>query len=75
MDGLQRALRRRSGRTSESFEEANSLVEVGRRALAVYFNNGFKRATVQVLFFNPEAKVDEVDPFKVIVDGKLVDEE
>jgi len=28
-----------------------------------------------VLFFNPEAKVDELDSFKVIVDGKLVDEE
>jgi len=49
-------------------EEANSAVEDGRRALAIYFENGFKRATKQVLFFNPEEKVDEHDSFKVIVD-------
>jgi hypothetical protein len=42
--------------------------------LAVYFENGFRRAKEQVLLFNPEAKVDELDPFKVVVEGKLVDD-
>lgn len=40
--------------------------------LAVYFDNGFKRAIEQVLLFNPEAKMDELDPF---VGGKIVDDE
>jgi hypothetical protein len=50
-------------------------VDEGRRALAVYFENGFKRAKEQVLLFNPEAKMEELDPFKIIVDGELVDDE
>lgn len=62
-------------RLQKALEEANSAVEDGRQALAVYFEDGFKRATEQVLLFNPGAKVDELDSFKVIVDGKLVDEE
>jgi len=56
------------GRLQKALEEANSAAEDGRRALAIYFENGFKRATEQVLFFNPEEKVDEHDSFKVIVD-------
>jgi len=55
--------------------DANTTVDEGRRALAVYFDNGFKRATEQVLFFNPTVKVDGLDSFKIIVDGQLVDEE
>jgi hypothetical protein len=51
------------------------VVDEGRRSLAIYFENGFKRATEQVLLLNPDAKMDELDPFKIIVDGKLVDDE
>jgi len=63
------------GRLQRAWDETNLAVEDGRQALAVYFDNGFNCATEQVLFFNPEAKVYELDSFKVIVDGKLVDEE
>ena len=55
--------------------DAKNAIDEGRQTLAVYFDSGFKRATSQVLHFNPDAKVDELDSFKIIVDGKLVDEE
>jgi septal ring factor EnvC (AmiA/AmiB activator) len=58
-----------------ALEKSNLGVDEGRRAIAVYFENDFRRATEQVLLFNPEAKMDEPDPFKVIVEGKLVDDE
>jgi hypothetical protein len=58
-----------------ALDQSNLAVDEGRRALAVYFENGFRRAKEQVLLFNPEAKVDELDPFKVVVEGKLVDDE
>jgi hypothetical protein len=58
-----------------ALKKAELAVDEGRRALAVYFENGFKRATEQVLLFNPEAKMDELDPFKIIIDGKLEDDE
>ncbi|AES70287.1 hypothetical protein MTR_3g050960 [Medicago truncatula] len=44
-------------------------VEDGKGALALYFDNGFERALVQVLHFHPDAKVDELDPFNVLIDG------
>jgi hypothetical protein len=56
-------------------KKSNLAVDEGRRSLALYFQNGFKLATEQVLLFNPEAKMEELDPFKIIVDGKLVDDE
>jgi hypothetical protein len=43
--------------------------------LAIYFEKGYEHAKEQVLLFNPDAKVEELDPFKVIVDGELVDYE
>jgi hypothetical protein len=55
--------------------KAKSSVEDGKGALALYFDNGFERARAQVLHFNPDANVSELDPFKILVDGKLVDEE
>jgi len=58
-----------------ALEKSELAVDEGRRSLAVYFENGFRRAKEQVLLFNPEAKVDELDPFKIIVDGELVDDE
>jgi chromosome segregation ATPase len=58
-----------------ALEKSELAVDEGRRSLAEYFENGFRRAKEQVLLFNPEAKVDELDPFKVIVDGELVDDE
>jgi len=54
---------------------AQSTVEDGKGALAFYFDNGFERAKAQILHFNPDAIVDELDPFEVLVDGMLVDEE
>jgi len=62
-------------RLQRDLAEAVESVEAGKRDLALYFDMGFKLATEQVLLFNPEANMDEIDPFKVIVDGKLVDEE
>lgn len=50
-------------------------LKMEKGALALYFDNGFECAKAQVLHFNPDAKVDELDPFKVLVDGKLIDEE
>jgi hypothetical protein len=58
-----------------ALEKSESAVDEGRRSLAVYFEDGFRRAKEQVLLFNPEAKVDELDSFKIIVDGELVDDE
>jgi hypothetical protein len=58
-----------------ALEKSELAVDEGRRSLAVYFEDGFRRAKEQVLLFNPEAKVDELDPFKIIVDGELVDDE
>jgi hypothetical protein len=58
-----------------ALKKSNLAVDEGRRSLAVYFQNGFKLATEQVALFNPEAKLEELDPFKVIVDGQLVDDE
>lgn len=63
------------GRLQESLKESEDAVEAGKAALALYFDNGFEQAKQQVLVFNPEAKLDELDPFKVVVDGKLVDDE
>jgi hypothetical protein len=62
-------------RLQRALDEANSAVEEGRQDLAVYFEDGFKRAAEQMLLFNPEAKLDELYSFKVIVNGKFVDEE
>jgi hypothetical protein len=58
-----------------ALKKAELAVDDGSRSLAIYFENGFKRATEQVLLLNPDAKMDELDPFKIIVDGKLVDDE
>jgi septal ring factor EnvC (AmiA/AmiB activator) len=58
-----------------ALEKSNLAVEEGRRVLAVYFENGFKHATEQVLLFNPEEKMEGLNPFKVIVGDKLVDDE
>jgi septal ring factor EnvC (AmiA/AmiB activator) len=58
-----------------ALKRSEAAVDEGRRSLAVYFENGFRRAKEQVLLFNPEAKVEELDPFKIIVDGELVDDE
>jgi septal ring factor EnvC (AmiA/AmiB activator) len=63
------------GEMKTALEKSELAVDEGRRSLAIYFENGFRRAKEQVLLFNPEAKVDELDPFKVIVDGELVDDE
>jgi len=54
---------------------ANDVVEDSKGALALHFDNGVEHAKVQGLHFNPDANVDELDPFKVLADGKLVDEE
>jgi hypothetical protein len=59
----------------QALKKSELAVDEGRRSLAIYFENGFKRATEQVLLFNPDAKVEELDPFKIIVDGKLEDDE
>jgi septal ring factor EnvC (AmiA/AmiB activator) len=61
--------------TKAALEKSELAVDEGRRALALYFENGFMRAKEQVLLFNPEAKVEELDPFKIIVDGELVNDE
>jgi septal ring factor EnvC (AmiA/AmiB activator) len=58
-----------------ALERSEAAVDEGRRSLAMYFENSFSRAKEQVLLFNPEAKVEELDPFKIIVDGELVDDE
>ena len=58
-----------------ALEKSELAVDEGRRALAIYFEDGFMRAKDQVLLFNPEAKVDELDPFKIIANGELVDDE
>lgn len=58
-----------------ALEKAELAVDDGRRSLAVYFENGFNRAAEQALLLNPDAKLDDLDPFKIIVDGKLVDDE
>jgi len=60
-------------RLQRALDEANSAVEDGRRALGVYFDKGFQRAREQVIFFNPQAKVDELDSSKVILHGNFVD--
>jgi len=62
-------------RLRRDLAEAVESVEAGKRDLALYFDMGFKRAIEQVLLFNPEVNVDQVDPFKIIVDGKLMVEE
>lgn len=54
---------------------AQLAVEEGKGDLAQYFDDDFNRAKEQVLHFNPDAKVEELDPFKVLVNGELVDEE
>jgi septal ring factor EnvC (AmiA/AmiB activator) len=61
--------------TKSALEKSEAAVDEGRRALAIYFNDGFRRAKEQALFFNPEAKLEELDPFKVIIDGEFVDDE
>jgi septal ring factor EnvC (AmiA/AmiB activator) len=43
-----------------ALEKSSLAVDEGRRALAVYFENGFRRATEQVLLFNPEAKMESL---------------
>ena len=43
--------------------------------LHVYKNTLFNRAAEQALLLNPDAKLDVLDPFKIIVDGKMVDDE
>jgi septal ring factor EnvC (AmiA/AmiB activator) len=58
-----------------ALEKSQLAVDEGRRALAMYFEDGFMRAKDQVLLFNPDAKVDELDPFKIIANGELVDDE
>jgi chromosome segregation ATPase len=58
-----------------ALEKSELAVDEGRRALALYFEDDFMRAKEQVLLFNPEAKVEELDPFKIIVNGELVDDE
>jgi hypothetical protein len=58
-----------------ALKKAELVVDDGRRSLAVYFENGFRRATEQLLLLNPDAKMDELDPFKIVVDGKLVEDE
>jgi septal ring factor EnvC (AmiA/AmiB activator) len=63
------------GEMKAALEKSELAVDEGRRSLAIYFDNGFRRAKEQVLLFNPEAKVEELDPFKIIVDGELVDDE
>jgi len=44
-------------------------------ALAEYFEDGFERARAQALHFNLGADLSGLDSLKIIVDGKLVDEE
>jgi chromosome segregation ATPase len=54
------------GEMKVALEKSELAVDEGRRSLAVHFENGFRHAKEQVLFFNPEAKVEELDPFKVM---------
>jgi len=68
-------LKDKVGDLEKKLDDALAVVEEGKGALAQYFDDGFKRATQQVLHFNLEAKMDELDPFKILVDGKLVEEE
>jgi predicted SnoaL-like aldol condensation-catalyzing enzyme len=58
-----------------ALKKSELAVDEGRRALAVYFESGFKRSKEQVLLFYPEAKMEELVLFKVVVDGELVDDE
>lgn len=44
-------------------------------ALAKYFDDGFERAREQAKWFYPEADFSGLDAFKIVEDGKLVDEE
>lgn len=44
-------------------------------ALAEYFDDDFERAREQAQHFYPDANLSGLDAFKVIKDGKLVDEE
>lgn len=67
--------KKKAGELEGDLATAKTTVEDGKGALALYFDNGFERALAQVLHFHPDAKVDELNPFKVLIDGKLVDEE
>jgi hypothetical protein len=55
--------------------ELEGEVEKCKGALAEYFEDGFERAREQALHFYPEAYLSSLDSFKIVVDGKLVDEE
>jgi len=69
------SLKTRVGELEGELAKATVAVEEGKGALALYFESGFKRATEHVLHFNPDAKVDELNSFKIVVNGELVDEE
>jgi hypothetical protein len=75
MKQAKEAAERERDEIKAALEKSELAVNEGRRSLAVYFENGFRRAKEQVLLFNPEAKVEELDPFKCVVDGELVDDE
>lgn len=67
--------KKKAGKLEGELATAKTSIEDGKGALALYFDNGFERALAKVLHFHPDAKVDELDPLKVLIDGKLVDEE
>lgn len=69
------ALKEKVGELEKKLADAHSTVEEGRGELAQYFDDGFNRTKEQVLHFNPDAKVEELDPFKILVNGELIDEE
>ncbi|KAJ1387275.1 disease resistance protein RML1A-like [Sesbania bispinosa] len=56
-------------------EKDSLVVELGdtKAEVAMQHTVGFEKAVSQLKFLYPDLKVDEVGPFKHVVDGKLVD--
>jgi chromosome segregation ATPase len=55
--------------------ELEEEVKKCKGALAEYYEDGFECVREQALYFYPEADLSVLDSFKIVIDGKLVDEE
>lgn len=68
-------MKEKASKLEEDLVKAQSDLKQSKIALAKTFDDGFGRAKGQVLHFCPEVDLSGLDPYKILVDGKLVDEE
>jgi len=68
-------LKEKIAKFEEDIAQAQTDVKNGKMALAETFDGGFEHAKVQTIHFHPTLDLSGLDPYKILVNDELVDEE